>query len=72
MRSRLGIVTDEVATTTVQPQTVSMRLGDLLRPLADAFYTNRTFLTDFADDEVQLPADLLEVLTAYEQTKRAA
>ena len=72
MRSRLGIVADNIAKTAPKTQTVSMRLGDLLRSLADAFYTNRTFLTDFADDEVQLPADLLEVLTAYEQIKRAA
>lgn len=72
MLSRLGIVSDDVVRSTHQPHTVSMRLGDFLRPLADAFYANRTFLSDFADDEVQLPADLMEVLAAYEHLRRVA
>ena len=51
---------------------VSVRLGDILKPLADAIRSDRTFLSDFADDDVQLPADLLDCLKAYGEIRRAA
>jgi hypothetical protein len=61
-----------VDTTPVTPSMVSIRLGDILEPLADAIRSDRTFLSDFADDEVQLPADLLDCLKAYGEIRRAA
>jgi hypothetical protein len=51
---------------------VSIRLGDILEPLADAIHSDSTFLNDFADDNVQLPADLLDCLMAYRENRRAA
>lgn len=57
---------------TQTPAMVCVRLGDILEPLADAIRSDRTFLSDFADDDVQLPADLLECLQAYQQIRKAA
>lgn len=51
---------------------VSIRLGEILEPLSEAIRSNRTFLSDFAEDDVQLPADLVECLKAYAQMGRAA
>ena len=49
---------------------VSARLGDLLPLLADAVSCNRTWLQDFADDEVAISSDLYEVLMAYRFFRR--
>ena len=54
------------------PQMVSLPLGEILGPLSEAIRSNRTFLSDFAEDEVQLPADLVDCLKAFEQMGRAA
>lgn len=61
-----------VGGSTVSPPMVSIRLGEILEPLADAIRSDRTFLSDFADDDVQLPADLLDCLKAYGEFRRAA
>ncbi len=50
--------------------TVTVRLGDIARLLADAVYSDRTWLYDFQDDEVTLPADLYEVMQAYRYFRR--
>ena len=54
------------------PAFVSVRLGDVLQPLASALLADRTFLRDFADDQLQLPADLLACLQASGHIHRAA
>jgi hypothetical protein len=54
------------------PAIISVRLGDILKPLAAAIQADRTFLHDFADDQLQLSADLLECLQVSEQIHRAA
>lgn len=51
---------------------LSVRLGEILEPLTEALRANHGFLADFADDEIQLPADLIECLNAFEQIRRAA
>jgi len=64
MRHRLRLFTgDDTATTTSEQVTV--RLGDISRALRDAARWNRTWLEDFADDEVQVSSDLYEILSAY-------
>ena len=50
--------------------TVTVTLGDVLPLLADAVASNRTWLTDFADDEVTITADLHDVLQAYRHFRR--
>ncbi len=72
MRPRLRLYTgDDNGCTTVEPQ-VSVRLGDITRVLADAVRWNRTWLNDLEDDEVQVSADLYEVLEAYTNLRPSA
>jgi hypothetical protein len=49
---------------------VRVTLGDILPLLADAVASNRTWLTDFADDEVTISSDLHDVLQAYRHFRR--
>ena len=55
-----------------QPADNSVRiaLGDVLPLLADAFVSNRTWLTDFKDDEISISSDLHDVLQAYRHFRR--
>ena len=50
--------------------TVTVTLGDVLPLLADAVASNRTWLGDFADDEVTISSDLHDVLQAYRHFRR--
>ena len=49
---------------------VRVALGDILPLLADAVASNRTWLTDFAADEVTISSDLHDVLQAYRHFRR--
>ena len=49
---------------------VEVSLADLAPVIADAFASGRGWLEDFADDTVQIDADLYEVLLAYQQMRR--
>lgn len=50
--------------------TVRVSLGEVLPLLADAVASNRTWLGDFAADEVEISADLHDVLQAYRHFRR--
>ena len=50
--------------------TVSLPASEVLPLLADAYASRRTWLQDFADDEVTISADLFEVLAAYQYYRR--
>ncbi|NBW86055.1 MAG: hypothetical protein EBR23_04290 [Planctomycetia bacterium] len=50
--------------------TVRVTLGDVLPLLADAVASNRTWLGDFADDEITISSDLHDVLQAYRHFRR--
>lgn len=50
--------------------TVTVPLGEILPLLADAVQSDRTWLRDFADDEVTISTDLYEVLLAYQYYRR--
>jgi hypothetical protein len=50
--------------------TVRVRLGEVLPLLADAVASRRTWLDDFSDDEVEISADLHDVLQAYRHFRR--
>ena len=47
-------------------QTVTVSLGEVLPLLADAVNSRRTWLKDFAGDDVTISADLYEVILAYQ------
>jgi len=59
------VVTDEAT-----PATVRVTLGDVLPLLADAVASDRTWLGDFADDEITISSDLNDVLQAYRHFRR--
>ena len=49
---------------------VTLPLEEVLPLLADAVQSRRTWLRDFADDDVTISNDLYEVLMAYRQMRR--
>lgn len=49
---------------------VRVSLGEVLPLLADAVSSSRTWLSDFADDEIEISADLHDVLQAYRHFRR--
>ena len=44
---------------------VTVQLGDICELLAEAHQSGRTWLQDFADDEITVSSDLYDVLMAY-------
>ncbi len=49
---------------------VTVPLGDVFPLSADALQNQRTWLRDFAEDEVTISTDLYEVLLAYQHYRR--
>ncbi|MBX3431938.1 MAG: hypothetical protein KF847_01195 [Pirellulales bacterium] len=49
---------------------VKVALSEVLPLLAEAANARRTWLEDFADDEVTISTDLYEVLLAYQYYRR--
>jgi len=49
---------------------VQVRLGEVLPLLADAVRSQRTWLSDFEDDEITISSDLYEVILAYQHNRR--
>jgi hypothetical protein len=52
------------------PKKIEVSLADIAPVIADAVASGRGWLADFADDTVQIDADLYEVLLAYQQMRR--
>jgi hypothetical protein len=52
------------------PQTVTVSLSEVLPLLADAVNSRRTWLRDFAADEISISTDLYEVILAYQHHLR--
>ena len=65
MRPRLRLFTGDEQTSPVAEPQVSVRLGQITNILADAIRSNRRWLSDFEDDEIQISEDLFEVLSTY-------
>ncbi len=73
MRPRLRLFNgNEKSESTMTEPEVSIRLEELTRILADAIIWDRTWIQDFADDEVKISADLFEVLSVYSQMRPSA
>jgi hypothetical protein len=51
-------------------ETVTVPLGDVCGWLVDAVRSGRTWLQDFADDEVTISHDLYETIVAYQHYRR--
>ena len=65
MRHGLRLFTGEDESAEQPTENVTVRLGDISRALMDASRWNRTWVSDFADDEIQVSSDLFEILSAY-------
>ena len=52
--------------------TVTVNVSEVLPLLADAVTSQRTWLSDFEDDQVTISADLYEVLLAYQYYRHPA
>ena len=53
-----------------KPNTVTVSLGEVFPLLADAVRSERTWLKDFADDEITISSDLYDVILAYQHYRR--
>ena len=51
---------------------VAMTFGELAQIVAHAAKTRRTWLKDFAEEDVQVSNDLYEILTAYSRLRPGA
>jgi hypothetical protein len=71
-RLRLFVGSDEPEMMAFPEPEVSIKLGELTRILADAIIWDRTWVTDFADDDVKISADLYEILSMYSQMRPSA
>ena len=49
---------------------VKVTLGEIFPLLADAVRSDRTWIDDFADDEITISSDLYEVILAYQHYRR--
>jgi hypothetical protein len=60
----------KVAVADSQRESVTVPLMEIMPLLADAVQSERTWLRDFADDEVTISMDLYEVILAYQHYRR--
>ncbi len=56
----------------VRHELVTVDLSEVFPLLADAIRSDRTWLQDFADDQVTISSDLYDVLLAYQHYRRPA
>ena len=71
-RLRLFVGADEPESLSFPEPEVSMKLGELTKILADAIIWDRTWVSDFADDDVRVSSDLFEVLSSYAHLRPTA
>lgn len=71
MRPRLRLFTGEETAVCSEPN-VTVRLSEISQVLADAVNWDRTWLNDFADDEIQISSDLYEILSACRHLRPSA
>jgi len=62
--------TQTLNTSSPTREDVRLRLSEVFPLLADAVRSERTWLRDFADDEVTISTDLYEVILAYQHYRR--
>ncbi len=65
MRPRLRLFTGEDTPLDSPAPQVTMTVGEFCRILSHAIHHDRTWLQDFEDEEIQVPEDLFEVMSAY-------
>lgn len=71
-RPRLRLFTGDEGATCVAEPTVSVPLSEIVGALLDAARSQRTWVHDFCNDEVQISPDLYEIITAYSHLRPSA
>ncbi len=69
---RLFVGSDETEILEFREPEVAMKLGEFSQILADAIIWDRTWVSDLADEDVHISADLYEVLSVYAQIRPSA
>ena len=69
---RLRLFDPDNQMATLAPRQKKMRLREIITVLDEAVRNDRTWLSDFGDDEVKISADLYEVLTTYSRLRPSA
>ena len=72
MRPRLRIFTGEEDVATLPEPAVNIPFAEFTQILTDASRTDRTWLQDFAEDEIGVSPDLYEVLCANRHLRPSA
>ena len=72
MRPRLRIYTGEEDVATLPELAVNIPFAEFTQILSDASRTDRTWLQDFAEDEIGVSPDLYEVLCAFRHLRPSA
>lgn len=70
--SEQGQSEEAVQTSPALKNLVSITLGDLARPLADAVHSQRDWVEDFDEEEILITPDLYELLRAYAEFRSEA
>jgi len=70
LRVFFGPNESELPATLPMERNVTLSLGEILTPLLDAVRNNRTWVRDFADEQITISTDLHEMLLAYEHFRR--
>lgn len=70
LRVYYGPEDDQSLAQVCEPETVKVPLREIVGALTDAALSQRSWLTDFADDEVEIPSDLHQVILAYQHFRR--
>lgn len=72
MRPRLRIFRGDDSLAAPETPEVTIRLEDLLKILEDGLQWDRSWLQDFASDEIRISADLHDIITAYSDMRPSA
>ena len=72
MRTRLKLFVEEgeQPTADVADPGAAIGLGEFARVIGDAVAWDRTWLQDFADEQVIVSQDLYEIIRLYEETRQ--
>ena len=72
MHHRLKMFLGEAPVEATPAAGITVSLREISDVLAEAVTSRRTWLQDFADDPIQIPNDLYDVLVAYRRLRKSA
>jgi len=72
MRPRLRLYTGDDDLSYAPTPTLTIPFGELVSIIEEAGRARRMWVRDFADDEVEVPEDLYEVLAEYHRLRPGA